>query len=74
MDVNRAKELFFQHLRVEKGLSSDTILSYAYDLNEFFKEFKYNDTEEIQPTDIGDFIRIQSKKEMSTATIARRLS
>lgn len=74
MDVNRAKELFFQHLRVEKGLSNDTILSYAYDLNEFFKEFKYNDTEQIQPTDIGDFIRIQSKKEMSTATIARRLS
>lgn len=74
MDINRAKELFFQHLRVEKGLSNDTILSYAYDIKEFLKEFKYTDTAEIQPTDIGDFIRIQSKKEMSTSTISRRLS
>ena len=74
MDINRAKELFFQHLRVEKGLSEDTVLSYAYDINEFFKEFKYNDTEEILPTDIGDFVRIQSKNKMATSTIARRLS
>lgn len=74
MDINRAKELFFQHLRVEKGLSKDTVVSYAYDIQEFFKEFNYRDTEEIQPTDIGDFIRIQSKNEMSTSTIARRLS
>lgn len=74
MDINRAKELFFQHLRVEKGLSEDTVLSYAYDLNEFLKELKYNDTEEILPTDIGDFIRIQSKNKMATSTIARRLS
>ena len=74
MDINRAKELFYQHLRVEKGLSEDTVLSYAYDIQEFFKEFDYKDTEDIKPTDIGDFIRIQSKKEMSTSTIARRLS
>lgn len=74
MDINRAKELFFQHLRVEKGLSEDTVLSYAYDIQEFFKEFKYSDTEEILPTDIGDFIRIQSKNKMATSTIARRLS
>ena len=74
MDINRAKELFFQHLRVEKGLSEDTVLSYAYDLSEFFKEFKYSDTEEILPTDIGDFVRIQSKNKMATSTIARRLS
>lgn len=74
MDINRAKELFFQHLRVEKGLSEDTVLSYAYDINEFLKEFKYKDTEDILPTDIGDFIRIQSKNKMATATIARRLS
>ena len=74
MDINRAKELFYQHLRVEKGLSLDTVVSYAYDIQEFLKEFDYKDTEEIKPTDIGDFIRIQSKKEMSTSTIARRLS
>ncbi len=74
MDINRAKELFFQHLRVEKGLSEDTVLSYAYDIQEFLKEFKYSDTEEILPTDIGDFIRIQSKNKMATSTIARRLS
>lgn len=74
MDINRAKELFFQHLRVEKGLSEDTVLSYAYDINEFLKEFKYKDTEEILPTDIGDFVRIQSKNKMATSTIARRLS
>lgn len=74
MEISNAVELFLQHLRVEKGLSNDTILSYSYDINECFKEFPYKDTEEIQPTDIGDFIRIQSKNEKSTATIQRRLS
>lgn len=74
MEINQAIELFFQHLRVEKGLSNDTVLSYSYDINEFFKEFKYTDTEQIQPTDIGDFIRIQSKNKLSTSTMQRRLS
>lgn len=74
MELTDAIDLYFQYLRVEKGVSNDTIKSYAYDLNEFFKALDKNSTDDFLPTDINDFIKLQSKKLMSSATIARRLS
>ena len=74
MELTDAIDLYFQYLRVEKGVSNDTIKSYAYDLNEFFKALDKNSTDDFLPTDINDFIKLQSKKMMSSATIARRLS
>ena len=40
MQIKEAIDKYFKYLRVEKGVSNDTILSYHYDLNEFFKVLK----------------------------------
>lgn len=74
MDINRAAELFFQHLRVEKGLSKETINSYAYDIRVFLAALNRNDTDEILSTDVADFMRIQIKNGLSTPTVLRRIS
>lgn len=74
MDLDEAINLYFQYLRVEKGVSEDTIKSYQYDLQEFFKALPKNDTDDIVPTDISDFVKIQSKKLLATSTVIRRLS
>ena len=75
MEIREAIELYFQYLRVEKGVSNDTIKSYFYDLNEFFKSFPGKEsTEDILPTDIADFIKLQNKKMLAISTIVRRIS
>lgn len=75
MEIREAIELYFQYLRVEKGASNDTIKSYFYDLNEFFKSFPGKEsTEDILPTDIADFIKLQNKKMLAISTIVRRIS
>lgn len=74
MKLDDALELYFQYLRVEKGVSNDTIKSYFYDLKKFFKELNKHDINDFLETDISDFIKIQNKEFLSTATIYRRLS
>lgn len=74
MELNDAIDLYFQYLRVEKGVQEETIKSYAYDLRQFFKALPKETTEDFLPTDISDFIRIQSKNMLSTPTILRRIS
>lgn len=74
MELTDAIDLYFQYLRVEKGVSNDTIKSYAYDLNEFFKALPRDNTDELLPTDISDFVKLQNKKLLANATVIRRLS
>lgn len=74
MELNKAMELYFQFLRVEKGVSEETIKNYAYDLKKFFEALGKTMTEDFLPTDISDFVRIQSKKQLSVKTILRRIS
>lgn len=75
MELSKAEELYFEYLRVEKGASSETIKSYHYDLKQFFIAMKKTDTDELLPTDIVDFVRLQSKSmKRSVSTIVRRLS
>ena len=62
MKLDDALELYFQYLRVEKGVSNDTIKSYFYDLKKFFKELNKHDTNDFLETDISDFIKIQNKE------------
>ncbi|MDY0100433.1 MAG: site-specific tyrosine recombinase/integron integrase [Bacilli bacterium] len=75
MLINDAIDLFFQYLIVEKGVSKETINAYQQDFKQFFKVF--NDrktTKDLFISDLTDFIKIQSKNKMATATILRRLS
>ena len=74
MNVNEASELYFQFLRVEKGVSNETIMNYAYDLRQFFLVNKKQNTNELSSHDIQDFIRSQTSKMLSVPTILRRIS
>lgn len=74
MEINDAVDLYFQYLRVEKGISNETIRNYAYDLRQFFKALPKDSTEDMMPTDISDFTKIQMKKQLEVPTILRRIS
>ena len=74
MQIKEAIDKYFKYLRVEKGVSNDTILSYHYDLNEFFKVLKKEDTDEFNANDITDFIKLESRRFLSSSTIIRRIS
>ena len=74
MELSDAIDLYFQFLRVERGVSNDTIKSYAYDLKQFFEALPKDSTEDLLPTDISDFVQIQMKNQLSVPTILRRIS
>lgn len=73
MELDDALDLYFQYLRVEKGVSNDTIKSYYYDLKEFFKYLNKTSTDDFLATDLADFTKLQNKKFLSSSTIIRRL-
>ena len=74
MTLNEASDLYFQYLRVEKGVSNETIRNYAYDLKQFFTVLDKHQTEDLKSGDIQEFIRIQTQNMLSIPTILRRIS
>lgn len=74
MKLDDASDLYFQYLRVEKGVSNETIRNYAYDLKQFFEAIPKDSTDDMFPTDITDFVTIQMKNQLSVPTILRRIS
>ena len=74
MTLSEASDLYFQYLRVEKGVSNETIRNYAYDLNIFFETLNKHSTNDLKSGDIQEFIRIQTQNMLSIPTILRRIS
>lgn len=75
MEIEKAEELFFQYLRVEKGALPQTIEDYREDLSLFFREFnEKKDTGDFYMNDIRDFMTIQAEAGLAASTILRRLS
>lgn len=74
MELNDAVDLYFQYLRVERGVSNETIINYTYDLKQFFQAMHITNTEDMLPSDITDFVSVQMKEGLQTATILRRIS
>ena len=74
MELTDAIDLYFQYLRVEKGVSNETIKNYAYDLKQFFIAIPKDTTDDMLPVDISDFAKIQMKNQLSVPTILRRIS
>ena len=74
MTLNEASDLYFQFLRVEKGVSNETILNYSYDLKQFFSVLNKHSTNDLKSGDIQEFIRIQTQNMLSIPTILRRIS
>ena len=74
MTLNEASDLYFQYLRVEKGVSNETIRNYEYDLRIFFETLNKKTTKDLKSGDIQEFIRIQTQNMLSIPTILRRIS
>ena len=74
MTLNEASDLYFQYLRVEKGVSYETIRNYEYDLRIFFETLNKKTTSDLKSGDIQEFIRIQTQNMLSIPTILRRIS
>jgi integrase/recombinase XerD len=74
MTLNEASDLYFQYLRVEKGVSNETIRNYEYDLKLFFDALHKETTKDLKSGDIQEFIRIQTQNMLSIPTILRRIS
>ena len=74
MTLNEASNLYFEFLRVEKGVSNETILNYSYDLKQFFDVLNKKTTANLKSEDIQEFVRIQTQNMMSVPTILRRIS
>lgn len=74
MKLDDACDLYFQYLRVEKGVSNETIRNYAYDLKQFFIALPKQSTDDMLSTDITDFVTMQMKNQLSVPTILRRIS
>ena len=69
MTLNEASDLYFQYLRVEKGVSNETIRNYAYDLKQFFDSLHKRNTSDLKSGDIQEFIRIQTQNMLSIPLI-----
>jgi len=69
-------KLFFDFLSVEKGLSSNTVASYAHDLKKlvFFFEKKKKFYLDAKEEDLVDFIHLQSRSGLSARSLARSVS
>lgn len=67
---------FFYALKLEKGLSENTIISYKSDLNQFLRFIYKNNLDhlKIQEINIQDFIKSLRSKPLSNKSIARKLS
>lgn len=70
-------DLFLNYLSVERGLSGNTTVSYGKDLNfymDFLAESNINALSKTTKDNIGDFMRYQKEKGLSSNSIARRLA
>lgn len=74
MSVDEALDLYITHLRVEKGMSEETIKNYRSDLILFFSRLNKEDTEDLREKDLEEFVRLESRRLLSTSSILRRVS
>lgn len=68
-----AVRLFLDHLRVERGLSSNTLFSYKTDISQFEKWLPCSILD-ASSTLVGDYVFFLRKKGLSVASISRKLS
>lgn len=74
MHIDEAMRSYASFLYIEKNLAKATIDAYLDDISLFHKSFDMEDTDEISPYSINDFINKESQKGLTSATILRRLS
>jgi integrase/recombinase XerD len=67
-------EDFLQHLRLERGLSSNSVASYRSDIAGLLARCKNRRLESIRPADITGFFATLSRRRQKPATLARKIS
>lgn len=68
---------FITYLAIEKQLSKDSIESYTFDLvafRAFLNGLDKSEVNEIEPTDLNDFINYQGNRGLASKTLARQMS
>jgi integrase/recombinase XerD len=76
MNYGTAQSNYLNHLRIERGLSENTLNSYARDLGKFglFLESKNIDFKAINESEISDFNILLKKEKLSLSSINRCIS
>lgn len=72
MDQVKLLDEFFLFLKVEKGLSENTLISYKQDLLKFFSHYKKN-IQVISQNDILSFLQKLRKQNYASSTLCRNL-
>lgn len=65
---------YLQHLKLERGLSANTLTSYRRDLSEFNLFTKGLDPRQVPPSEISRYIGELTKSGRKPATVARKIS
>jgi integrase/recombinase XerD len=65
---------YLQHLRLERGLSSNSIDSYRRDLTEFFSTAGIRDPVKVSSKVVSDYVDRLNKSGRKPATVARKIS
>ena len=75
MEIIDAIDLFHQYVLVEKGLSSQTWVSYLEDLQAFFEYYSdKKTTDDLTEDDLYEFLKYELSLGLSVSTALRRLS
>ncbi|MEW6412304.1 MAG: site-specific tyrosine recombinase XerD [Candidatus Zixiibacteriota bacterium] len=67
-------EDYLQYLKLERGLSANTLASYRRDLAEFFSPVKHREVTSVKPSDINEYLTRLNKSGRKPTTIARKIS
>ena len=75
MEMSDAVDRYHQYVRVEKGLSPQTWVSYLEDIQAFFTYFSDKETtDDLAETDLYEFLKYELSVGHSVSTALRRLS
>ncbi len=67
-------EDFLQHLKLERGLSANTLSAYRIDLAEFVLKEKITDLRKTSPAQVAAYVSGLSRKGRKPTTVARKVS
>ncbi len=75
MEIPAAISSFLMHVRVEKGLSANTVSAYQRDLNKFeeFARKRKLVVESVRRDDLVDFLSGLYRQKLESRTVARQL-
>lgn len=74
MKLSLAIEDYLSHLKLERGLSANSLAAYGQDLGQFSAATAVGEAGKIQKRHLNDYMSLLSRRGLKPATIARKLS